>query len=157
MKFMMNGAITLGTLDGANVEIVDRVGMDNAVIFGLRSEQVSKLEKERTYNSRSLYEKDSDIRNVLNSLMDGTFKSSDPEGFKMIFEDLVYHNDVYFILKDFKDYIKAQEKIQNLYMDKDKWAKICITNIAKSGCFTSDRTIEEYVRDIWKLEKINVN
>ena len=94
---------------------------------------------------------------VLNSLVDGTFKSSDPEGFKVIFEDLVYHNDTYFVLKDFNDYVKAQEKAQNIYMDKDKWAKICIANIAKSGYFASDRTIEEYVKDIWKLEKINVN
>lgn len=156
MKFMMNGAITLGTLDGANVEIVDRVGMDNAIIFGLRSEEVSSLEKERTYNSRTLYEKDSNIKRVLNSLMDGTFKSNDPDGFRAIYEDLVYHNDPYFVLKDFNDYVKAQEKAQKLYMDKDKWAKICITNIAKSGYFTSDRTIEEYVRDIWKLDKINV-
>ena len=157
MKFMMNGAITLGTLDGANVEIVDRVGLDNAIIFGLKSSEVSKLHRERTYNSKNLYEKDANIKMVLNSLMDGTFKISDEEGFKVIFEDLVYHNDHYFVLKDFNEYIKAQDKVQQLYADKDKWAKICITNIAKSGYFTSDRTIEEYVRDIWKLDKINVN
>ncbi len=156
MKFMMNGAITLGTLDGANVEIVDRVGFDNAVIFGLRSEEVSKLERERSYNSREIYESDKEIKAVLDSLVDGTFKSSDADGFRTIFEDLVYHNDCYFVLKDFREYVKAQEKIQELYMDKDKWAKICIVNIAKSGYFTSDRTIEEYVRDIWHLEKINV-
>ena len=157
MKFMMNGAITLGTLDGANVEIVERVGMENAVIFGMRSEEVSKLEKERTYNSRALYEKDKDLKMVLNSLMDGTFVSNDPDGFRAIYEDLVYHNDTYFVLKDFKDYVKAQEKAKNLYIDKDRWAKICITNIAKSGFFASDRTIEEYVKDIWHLEKIKVN
>lgn len=157
MKFMMNGAITLGTLDGANVEIVDRVGMDNAVIFGLRSEEVSKLERERTYNSREIYEKNPSIKMVLDSLMDGTFKSSDPDGFRVIFEDLVYSNDCYFVLKDFDEYAKAQNKIEKLYMDKDKWAKICITNIAKSGYFTSDRTIEEYVRDIWHLEKVKFN
>lgn len=157
MKFMMNGALTLGTLDGANVEIVDRVGMNNAVIFGLRSEDVSNLEKERTYNAKAIYDKDKDIRLVLDSLVDGTFKSSDVEGFKPIYEHLLYHNDCYFVLKDFKDYAKAQEKTSNLYIDKDKWAKICITNIAKSGYFASDRTIEEYVKDIWHLEKINVN
>ena len=89
--------------------------------------------------------------------MDGTFKSIDPDGFRAIFEDLVYHNDCYFVLKDFADYVKAQDKAQKLYMDKDKWAKICIKNIAKSGYFASDRTIEDYVKDIWKLEKINVN
>jgi starch phosphorylase len=149
--------VTLGTLDGANVEIVDLVGIDNAIIFGLKSEEVSKLEKERTYNSRTLYEKDANIKRVLNSLIDGTFKSVDPDGFNAIFEDLVYHNDYYFVLKDFADYVKAQDKAQKLYMDKDKWAKICITNIAKSGYFASDRTIEDYVKDIWKLEKINVN
>ena len=157
MKFMMNGAITLGTLDGANVEIVERVGFENAVIFGLKSEEVSKLERNRTYNSRSLYEKDPNIKMVLNSLMDGTFKSSDTDGFRAIFEDLVYHNDPYFVLKDFNEYVKAQEKIQNLYINKDEWAKISITNIAKSGYFSSDRTIEEYVKDIWHLEKVNVN
>ncbi len=157
MKFMMNGALTLGTLDGANVEIVDRVGMNNAVIFGLKSEEVSKLEKERTYNAKAIYDKDKDIRLVLDSLVDGTFKCSDSDGFKPIYEHLLYHNDCYFVLKDFKDYVKAQEKTANLYIDKDKWAKICITNIAKSGYFASDRTIEEYVKDIWHLEKINVN
>lgn len=157
MKFMMNGAITLGTLDGANVEIVDRVGMDNAVIFGLRSEEVSILERERTYNSRNFYEKNADIKMVLNSLLDGTFSSKDEDGFRAIYEDLVYHNDTYFVLKDFNEYLKAHKKIQELYLDKDKWAKICITNIAKSGYFTSDRTIEEYVNDIWKLEKINID
>ena len=157
MKFMMNGAVTLGTLDGANVEIVDRVGMDNAVIFGLRSEEVSKLEKERTYNSRAIYEKDKDIKMVLDSLMNGTFKSNDSDGFRAIYEDLVYHNDNYFVLKDFKEYVKAQEKAKNLYIDKDKWAKICIANIAKSGFFASDRTIEEYVKDIWHLEKIKID
>ena len=157
MKFMMNGAMTIGTLDGANVEIVDRVGFDNAVIFGLRSEEVSKLEKERTYFSRSIYEKDKDIKMVLDSLMDGTFKSSDMDGFRVIYEDLVYHNDTYLVLKDFKEYVKAQETAVNLYKDRNKWAKICITNIAKSGYFASDRTIEDYVANIWHLDKIKVN
>ena len=90
-------------------------------------------------------------------MMDGTFKSNDSDGFRAIFEDLVYHNDSYFVLKDFKEYVKAQEKAQKLYEDKDTWAKMCITNIAKSGYFTSDRTIEEYVRDVWKMDKIKVN
>ena len=157
MKFMMNGAVTIGTLDGANVEIVDRVGMDNAVIFGLKSEEVSKLEKEHSYVSKSIYDKDKDIKMVMDSLMNGTFRSSDPDGFRAIYEDLLHHNDCYYVLKDFKDYVKAQERAVNLYIDKDKWARTCIINIAKSGFFASDRTIEEYVKDIWHLEKIKVN
>jgi starch phosphorylase len=153
MKFMMNGALTLGTLDGANVEISQLVGEDNVLIFGKTTEQIDKLRASGQYSIQDIYRNDKNIANILESLIDGTF-SNEKEQFMNIYNEIMFKNDEYFIFADFYDYVKAQEKIEKLYTNKEKWTKICLTNIAKSGFFSSDRTIEEYVKDIWKLKKV---
>jgi starch phosphorylase len=153
MKFMMNGALTLGTLDGANVEISQLVGEENVLIFGKTTEQIDKLRASGEYNIQDIYRNDKTIANILQSLIDGTF-SNEKEQFMNIYNEIMVKNDEYFIFADFYDYVKAQEQIEKLYTNKEKWTKICLTNIAKSGFFSSDRTIEEYVKDIWKLKKI---
>ena len=151
MKFMMNGAITLGTLDGANVEIDDLVGRDNDVIFGLTVEEIEDLRYH--YNARSLYEQDERLHKVINSLVDGTW-SDDYNDFRIIYDELLMRNDEYFVLADFDAYCKAQEEINELY--KKLWAKKCLINIAKSGYFFSDRTIEDYAQDIWKVKSLEI-
>ena len=153
MKFMMNGALTLGTLDGANVEISQLVGAENVLIFGKTTDQIDKLRASGEYNIQDIYRNDKTIANILQSLIDGTF-SNEKEQFMNIYNEIMVKNDEYFIFADFYDYVKAQEQIEKLYTNKEKWTKICLTNIAKSGFFSSDRTIEEYVKDIWKLKKI---
>jgi glycogen phosphorylase len=153
MKFMMNGALTLGTLDGANVEISELVGEENVLIFGKTTEQIDKLRASGEYSIQDIYRDDKTIANILQSLIDGTF-SNEREQFMNIYNEIMVKNDEYFIFADFYDYVKAQEQIEKLYTNKEKWTKICLTNIAKSGFFSSDRTIEEYVKDIWKLKKI---
>lgn len=153
MKFMMNGAVTLGTLDGANVEIAERVGDENCVIFGMKVEDINKLKADNSYHAWDYYNNDFRIKKVVDSLTDGTFASSREE-FKLIFDELMSHNDEYYLLADFDSYVKAQEKINELYKDRDNWAKMCIMNIAMSGYFSSDRTIEDYVKDIWHLERV---
>ena len=153
MKFMMNGAITLGTLDGANVEIAERVGDENCVIFGMKVEDINKLKADNSYHAWDYYNNDFRIKKVVDSLTDGTFASSREE-FKLIFDELMSHNDEYYLLADFDSYVKAQEKINALYQDRENWAKMCIMNIAMSGYFSSDRTIEDYVKDIWHLERV---
>ena len=153
MKFMMNGALTLGTLDGANVEISQLVGAENVLIFGKTTDQIDKLRASGEYNIQDIYRNDKTVANILQSLIDGTF-SNEKEQFMNIYNEIMVKNDEYFIFADFYDYVKAQEQIEKLYTNKEKWTKICLTNIAKSGFFSSDRTIEEYVKDIWKLKKI---
>ena len=153
MKFMMNGALTLGTLDGANVEISQLVGKDNVLIFGKTTEQIDKLRASGEYSIQDIYRNDKTIANILESLINGTF-SNDKEQFMNIYNEIMFKNDEYFIFADFYDYVRAQEQIEKLYTNKEKWTKICLTNIAKSGFFSSDRTIEEYVKDIWKLKKV---
>jgi len=153
MKFMMNGALTLGTLDGANVEISQLVGKDNVLIFGKTTEQIDKLRASGEYSIHEIYRNDKTIANILESLINGTF-SNDKEQFMNIYNEIMFKNDEYFIFADFYDYVRAQEQIEKLYTNKEKWTKICLTNIAKSGFFSSDRTIEEYVKDIWKLKKV---
>jgi starch phosphorylase len=153
MKFMMNGALTLGTLDGANVEISQLVGEENVLIFGKTTEQIDKLRASGEYSIQEIYRNDKTIANILQSLIDGTF-SNEREQFMNIYNEIMVKNDEYFIFADFYDYVKAQQQIEKLYTNKEKWTKICLTNIAKSGFFSSDRTIEEYVKDIWKLKKI---
>ncbi|HAZ91317.1 MAG TPA: glycogen phosphorylase, partial [Eubacterium sp.] len=160
MKFMLNGAVTLGTMDGANVEIVQEVGEENAVIFGLSSDEVISYEKNGGYDSREIYNNDAELRRVLDQLVDGTYSNGDRELFREIYDSLLNNGtsraDVYFILKDFRSYANAQERIGELYKDKKGWAKKALMNTACSGKFSSDRTIEEYVRDIWHLEKVKV-
>ena len=152
MKFMMNGAFTLGTLDGANVEIRELVGDENCVIFGLHEDEVKKLKKSG-YNAYSYYDNDPLIRRILDSLSDGTW-SDKKDDFKEILEEFRWRNDEYMVLADFHAYCAAHEKVYQLYSDRHAWAKKCLINIAMSAYFSSDRTIEEYVEDIWHIEKI---
>ena len=153
MKFMMNGAVTVGTLDGANVEIAERVGDDNIIIFGLKDNEINNLRWSGQYNAWDYYNNDPRIKNVVDSLVDGTFHESREE-FRMIFDELMNRNDEYFLFADFEAYLKAQAKVDELYRDRAKWSQMCLVNIAKSGYFSSDRTIEEYVKDIWKLDRV---
>lgn len=153
MKFMINGAITLGTLDGANVEIDALVGRENCEIFGLKSEEI--LDFKRTYNSSKYYHEDPRLKQAIDSLVDGTF-SSNEEDFADIYNELVFHNDEYLLLADFDSYVKAHEHINQLYLDRNKWAKICLINIAKGAYFSSDRTILDYARDVWNIKPIDM-
>ena len=158
MKFMLNGAMTLGTMDGANVEIVKEVGDENAVIFGLTAEEVIKYQNEGGYNPQDIFNNDQEIRQVLMQLINGFYSPEDPELFRDIYNSLLYDAkpDVYFILKDFRSYADAQKKIEEKYRDSEGWARSVMLNTACSGKFSSDRTIEEYVRDIWHLDKVKV-
>ncbi len=154
MKFMLNGAVTLGTMDGANVEIVEEVGREHAVIFGMSADEVIELEKNRSYRPRSIYEQDREIHRVVDRLIDGTY-SVDKELFRELYTSLL-DEDQYFILKDFRSYEEAQKQVEAKYRDREGWAKSAILNVACCGKFSSDRTIEEYVQDIWHLEKVTV-
>ena len=161
MKFMLNGAITLGTMDGANVEIVAEVGEENADIFGLSSDEVIRYENEGGYDPMEIFNNDQDIRDVLMELINGKYSKEDPEMFRDIYNSLLNSQsgrraDTYFILKDFRSYAEAQRKIDEKYADKAGWAHTVMINTARSGKFSSDRTIEEYAEDIWKLEKVHV-
>ena len=153
MKFMMNGAVTLGTMDGANVEIDERVGRDNDVIFGMTVEQVNELRY--YYNAREYYNNDERIRNVMNTFINPVW-DADPNEFRIIYDELLMKNDEFFVLADFDSYVKAQEEIERLYQDRRAWAKMCLVNIAKSGYFSSDRTIEEYAKEIWKVKPLDI-
>jgi starch phosphorylase len=151
MKFMMNGAVTLGTLDGANVEIDNLVGSENDVIFGLKVDEINSLRYR--YNAWDYYNGDWRIRNVMNTFINPVW-SDDRNDFKIIYDELLQKNDEFFVLADFDAYVKAQEKIDELYNDRHLWAKMCLVNIAMSGYFSSDRTIEEYAEDIWQIKPI---
>ena len=158
MKFMLNGAATLGTMDGANVEIVEEVGADNAFIFGLSSDEVINYEQNGGYDSRQIYNSDPELKRVVDQLVDGTYAQGDTEMYRDLYNSLLMPQgnnqaDVYFILKDFRSYAEAQEKVEAAYRDKDRWAKMVLLNTASCGKFSSDRTIQEYVDDIWKLDK----
>lgn len=159
MKFMLNGAPTLGTMDGANVEIVDEVGAENAFIFGMSSEEVINYENNGGYHPYEIYQNDKDIHEVLDQLVDGTYANGDPELYKDLYQSLLFGDtgsqaDMYFILKDFHSYAEAQKKVEEAYRDTKGWAKMAMTNTAGCGKFSSDRTIQEYVDDIWHLDKI---
>jgi len=161
MKFMLNGALTLGTMDGANVEIVEEVGSENAFIFGMSSDEVIRYEKEGGYNPMEIFNNNYEIRRVLMQLINGYYSPQNPELFRDIYNSLLNTQssdraDTYFILKDFPSYAEAQRRIDQAYRDEAWWAKAAILNVACSGKFTSDRTIEEYVKDIWHLEKVKV-
>ena len=161
MKFMLNGAVTLGTMDGANVEIVEEVGAENAVIFGMSSDEVINYEKNGGYDPMEIFNNDMEIRRVLMQLINGYYAPNDPEMFRDIYNSLLntYSSDradTYFILKDFRAYHEAQMKMEEFYRDEKRWAKAAILNVANSGKFSSDRTIQEYVDDIWKLDKMAV-
>ncbi|MCR4252804.1 glycogen/starch/alpha-glucan phosphorylase [Streptococcus uberis] len=154
MKFMMTGAITLATLDGANIEIKDEVGDDNIIIFGMTKDQVYQHYEKHDYNSRVLYETNPEIRRIVDSFVNGTIPNCQNEGME-IYEALITHNDDYFLLEDLPAYIEAQNKIDLLYRDQKKWLQMSLVNIAHSDKFTSDDTIEEYANEIWHLNKIN--
>ncbi len=159
MKFMLNGALTLGTMDGANVEIVEEVGEENAFIFGLSSDEVIHYENYGGYDPTEIFNNDPDVRRVLMQLINGTFSPDNPELFRDLYNSLLNTRctakaDTYFILKDFRSYAEAQKQVEAAYRDESGWAKSAILNVACSGKFTSDRTIQEYVDDIWKLDKV---
>ena len=153
MKYMMNGAITLGTLDGANVEIVQQVGEENAEIFGLHVEDINELKHENSYNAWNYYNSQENIRMVIDSLKNCTW-SNNPDEFKLIVNDLTMRNDEFYVLGDFEAYCHAQANVEARYKDKSKWAKTMLVNIAKSGYFSSDRTISEYAKEIWDLKPL---
>ncbi len=159
MKFMLNGALTIGTMDGANVEIVEEVGKENAFIFGLSSDEVIKYENFGGYDPNEIFNNDPDVRRVLMQLINGTYSPNDPDRFRTLYNSLLNtlstaKADTYFILKDFRSYADAQKQVEKAYRDEKGWAKSAILNVACSGKFTSDRTIQEYVDDIWHLDKV---
>ena len=160
MKFMLNGAPTLGTMDGANVEIVEEVGRENAFIFGMSSEEVIRFENEGGYDPNFYFNTDQDIRRVLMELINGQYSNGDMNLFREIYDSLLTNKygraDQYFILADLRDYDRARREIVEAYQDEKRWAKMAILNMASSGKFTSDRTIQQYVDDIWKLQPIKI-
>ena len=162
MKFMMNGAPTLGTMDGANVEIVEEVGIDNAFIFGLSADEVINYEQNGGYNPYDIYNNDPDIHRVVDQLVDGTYSNGDTEMYRDLYNSLLNNQggsraDMYFILKDFRSYADAQARAMEAYKDKEKWAKMALKNTACCGKFSADRTIQEYVDDIWHLDHVVIN
>ena len=162
MKFMLNGALTLGTMDGANVEIVEEVGEENAFIFGMSSDEVIEHEQKRDYNPMDIFNQDQDIRKVLMEPINGFYSPNDPELFRDLYNSLLNTQctqfaDTYFILADFRSYAEAQKRVMEAYKDEEGWAKSAILNVANSGKFSSDRTIQEYVDDIWHLDKVTVD
>jgi starch phosphorylase len=159
MKLMLNGAVTIGTMDGANVEIAQEVGEENMFIFGLSSQEVIGYENHGGYNPMEIFNNDTNVREVLVQLVDGTYAKDNPERFRPLYNSLLYGDngspaDRYFILKDFESYADAQRRIVEAYKDEKRWAKMAMLNTACAGKFSSDRTIEEYVRDIWHLKKV---
>ena len=162
MKFMLNGALTLGTMDGANVEIAEEVGKDNIFIFGMSADEVIEHEKKRDYDPMQIFNQDQDVRKVLMQLINGMYSPNDPELFRDLYNSLLnaqctQYADTYFILADFRSYVEAQKRVMEAYKDEKNWAKSAILNVAHSGKFSSDRTIQEYVDDIWHLNRIKVD
>ncbi len=161
MKFMLNGALTIGTMDGANVEMVEEMGEENAFIFGLSADEVINYEQHGGYNPMDIFNSDQDIRHVLMQLINGYYAPQNPELFRDLYDSLLNTNnsdraDTYFILKDFRSYAETHAKIEAVYRDEKQWAKKALWNTACSGKFSSDRTIQEYVDDIWHLDKMTV-
>ncbi|MCR5097502.1 MAG: glycogen/starch/alpha-glucan phosphorylase, partial [Lachnospiraceae bacterium] len=159
MKFMLNGALTIGTMDGANVEMVQEMGEDNAFIFGMSADEVIAHEKARDYDPMEIFNNDQDIRKVLMQLINGFYSPNDPEMFRDLYNSLLntectQYADTYFNLLDFRSYTEAHDKIEKVYRDEALWAKKAILNVANVGKFSSDRTIQEYVDEIWHLEKL---
>lgn len=155
MKFMLNGSVTFGTYDGANVEIVREGGEENNIIFGLRVEDIENIKS--SYNPKDYYNKNSNLKRVVDSLIDGTFNDGGTGEFRDLYNSLIEEGDQYFLLADFEEFKEASSKIFELYKDKYKWAKMCLINIANSGTFSSDRTITEYANEIWKIKKVELN
>ena len=160
MKFMLNGALTIGTMDGANVEICEEVGRDNIFIFGMSSEEVIAKYKDNSYDPWMVYNMNQGARTVLNELINGTFCPENPDLFRELYDSLLNgyggRADEYFVLADFEDYVRAQQEVDATYKDKEKWAKMAIINTAKSGKFSSDRTIKQYANEIWNLKPVHI-
>jgi starch phosphorylase len=154
MKLMLNGALTVGTLDGANVEIHQEVGDENIFIFGLRAEQVAEMRP--VYSSRAIYHADPEIRRAVDMIRRNVFSLLVPGTFDLIVRTLLDYNDYYMLLADLRDYIQTQDKVDALYRQPRKWDRKALMNVARSGKFSSDRTIREYARDIWHIEPVKV-
>ena len=155
MKFMLNGALTVGTMDGANVEIYEEVGKDNIFIFGLSAQETARMYADHSYNPWTVYEYDNRIKRIMNSLVDGTFAPEYPDIFRDIYNSII-GRDEYFVLEDFASYVDIQEKLSQAYKDKDNWVKMAVINTAKSGKFSSDRTIREYASEIWNIKPLHI-
>lgn len=162
MKFMINGAITIGTLDGANIEIVEEAGKENAFIFGLKADEVEELSRHNQYRSQDEYDINADLRKVVSQLIDGSFtKPHEGDIFRELYDSLMYGADgnmadQYFVMKDFAGYVKAQAEVDKVYKNKTKWAKMAIINVANSGKFSSDRTIAQYAKEIWNIKRTKI-
>ena len=159
MKFMLNGALTLGTMDGANVEMAEEMGKENMFIFGMSAEEVMNYEKNGGYDPMTIFNSDQEIRDVLTQLINGFYSKDDPDRFRDLYNSLLNTQstnkaDMYFILKDFRSYAEAQSEVERQYRDKSLWAKKAILNVASTGKFSSDRTIKEYVDEIWHLDHV---
>ncbi|MBR2738631.1 MAG: glycogen/starch/alpha-glucan phosphorylase [Lachnospiraceae bacterium] len=161
MKFLLNGALTIGTMDGANIEIVEEVGEENAFIFGMSSEEVIAHEAAGDYDPNTVIENDGEIRRAVMQLVNGAFSPNEPDLFRPLYDSLLYRTtdraDVYFTLKDLRSYMDAQDRVDRAYRDQRAWTKASLINVAHSGKFSSDRTIRQYVDEIWHLEKVRVN
>ena len=158
MKFMMNGAVTIGTMDGANVEIAEAVGMDNIFIFGATEKDIAKMERYGTYRPGEYYEQNTDLRCALNAMIDGTLPVAEGRQFSDLYHSLLFGDmdraDRYYLLYDFEPYVQAYENMVSVYRVKDEWRKMAAMNTAKSGRFSSDRTIREYNDKIWHLKEM---
>jgi starch phosphorylase len=157
MKFALNGALTIGTLDGANIEIRERVGADNIFIFGLTADEVEEKRTTGAYNPWHVYESDPELAAVVDDLHDGVFAGKDAGPLREIWSSLMKHGDRYMVLADFRSYVEAQERAAALYADRRAWAAAAIRNIAGMGYFSSDRSIQEYASQIWALEPVKVD
>ena len=152
MKFALNGALTIGTMDGANIEIMEEVGAENIFIFGLKAEEIKQLEETNSYEPYRLYEQSSDIKRAMDSFRSDAFCPKEPGLFNCIYESLLLNGDVYFHLADFESYVETQEKIEYEFTDKAEWTKKAVLNVARIGKFSSDRTISEYAKEIWRIK-----
>ena len=154
MKFMMNGAVTIGTLDGANVEIAEEVGDENIFIFGLKAEEVFQYYAQGGYNAWDIYNSDARVRLVVDQIMRGVYDGGD--SYKLLMDLLLGHNDQFFVLRDFDAYAAAQQRLDTAYRDREGWLRRSLMNIAMSGVFSSDRTIDEYAKAIWKIRPVEI-
>ena len=155
MKFALNGSLTIGTLDGANVEMVQEIGKDNFFLFGLDADGVVKT-KQGGYNPLKYYYGNSELKQALDMIQGGYFSPREPELFKPLVDSLLHQGDTYMLLADYESYIQCQERVSSLYLDRDRWTRMSIINTANTGLFSSDRTISEYARDIWGLQRVPI-
>jgi len=156
MKFALNGALTIGTLDGANVEIMEEVGSENIFIFGLTTEEVEEL-KSSGYNPMDYYNENDELKGVIDMISSGVFCPSAPDLFKPLTDSLMYHGDNYLLFADYKAYVECQDRVGREYLDRENWIRKSIINVANMGKFSSDRTIAEYAEEIWRVKPVNVD